>query len=47
MPGLTDTVKIGNGAMPLVGLGTYLLSDEQCEVSVQAALKLGYIVSRI
>ena len=45
MPGLTDRTKIGDGTMPLVGFGTYLLSDEQCEVSVKAALKLGYIVS--
>ena len=36
------TVKLNSGySMPVIGLGTWTLSDDQAEVSVYAALKTG------
>ncbi len=36
-------MKLNNGIeMPNVGIGTFLLSSEQCEESVYSALKVGY-----
>lgn len=35
-------IQLGSGQIPLVGLGTYLCSDDEACASVKHALKVGY-----
>jgi 2,5-diketo-D-gluconate reductase A len=38
-----ETVKLSNGVeMPILGLGVYQMSKEECENSVCEAIRLGY-----
>lgn len=37
------TIRLNNGVeMPILGLGVYQMSKEECENSVREAIRLGY-----
>jgi 2,5-diketo-D-gluconate reductase A len=40
---VSDTTKIGNGSIPCIGFGTYLMSDDECEAAIPAAISAGYL----
>ena len=39
---METTTKLGDGFIPLVGYGTYQMTDDQCEAGVPKALQAGY-----
>ena len=39
---MDQNITVGNVSIPLVGLGTYLCSDDEARVAVAHALKCGY-----
>jgi len=40
--GQSRSVRVGGSQMPMVGFGTYLIADEDCEQPVTWALEVGY-----
>ena len=40
---VSDTTKIGNGSMPCIGFGTYLMTDDECESAIPIAISNGYV----
>jgi diketogulonate reductase-like aldo/keto reductase len=44
---MDDDITIGDGTIPLLGLGTYLCTDEDASASVKHALEVGYRCTRL